>query len=82
MPIPLLQALLLTIALSVSGCSQQMANEKRANHKKMVAAIEEGIDATASRPPAEIEAELLAQINEKLDMEKILGMKEEAEVVA
>ncbi|NOR52154.1 MAG: hypothetical protein GQ470_05990 [Gammaproteobacteria bacterium] len=58
---PLLRALLLTIVLSIiSGCSQQMAKERQANHEKMVAAIEEGIDTTASRPPAEIEAELLA----------------------
>jgi len=59
-PVRLIQTLLFAVLLVISGCSNQMAKEKHGNREKIFAAIEEGIDATASRPPEDIVAELLA----------------------
>jgi len=73
--------LLLAIGLSIGGCSQQMTKEKRENQAKMMAAIEEGINTNASRPPADIEAELLAagstteSQHQSVDMERRFDIK-------
>jgi len=73
--------LLLAIALSIGGCSPQMAKEKKENQARMMAAIEEGINVNASRPPADIEAELLAagsateNRHQPVDMERRFDIK-------
>ncbi|MDH3355355.1 MAG: STN domain-containing protein, partial [Chromatiales bacterium] len=78
---PLVQALLLIIALSLSGCSQQMAKEKEAGHAQLMHAIEEGISTEAAPLPAEIEAELLAtdstsdNLHQPVDLERRFDIK-------
>lgn len=73
--------LLLAIGLSIGGCSQQLTKEKREIQATMMAAIEEGINTNASRPPADIEAELLAagsateSRHQAVDMERRFDIK-------
>lgn len=80
MPSLLIKALLLTLAISIGGCSQQMTKEKDEAQAVMMQAIEEGISEESSRPPAEVEAELLsasgiATQHQPVDMERRFDIK-------
>ncbi|MCW8824952.1 MAG: pilus (MSHA type) biogenesis protein MshL [Gammaproteobacteria bacterium] len=81
MPPLFIKALLLTAALSIGGCSQHLSKEKDDIHAAMLQAVEEGISSDSSRPPAEIEAELLASgsgsdnQHQSVDMERRFDIK-------